>query len=127
MTNAVKGGVQFDANGARYTLIYSTNALCILEDTMQLSVNSVLALMSDPGKARVNDVRTLFWAGLQDHHPDLDQKSVGRIMDAVGGLMGTLDLMLKAVTMAFPQAAKGGADGARPLAGATHAGTGMIS
>ncbi len=125
MTNAIKGGVPFHADGTPYTLIYSTNALCVLESTMGRSVSMALDLLADPAKARVSDVRTLFWAGLQDQHPDLSQPDAGRIMDALG-IMPTLDLMMRAVALAFPPA-KVGAENSRPLANATHAGTGMVS
>lgn len=78
MANAIKGEVGVKADGQDYTLLLDFNALCELEDV-------VPGLMS--GGAEIQSpraVRAVFHAALGEHHPDLDEKAAGRIIQAVG-------------------------------------------
>lgn len=78
MANAIKGEVGFTADGQDYTLLLDFNALCELEDV-------VPGLMA--GSAEIQSpraVRAVFHAALREHHPDLDEKAAGRIIQAAG-------------------------------------------
>jgi hypothetical protein len=77
-----KGEVSVEADGKTYTLVFSINALCELEDKLGASVSDIAALSTN-GK-RFGTIRTVFWAGLQEHHPDLTLKDAGRIITAMG-------------------------------------------
>lgn len=111
--NRTKGTVIFDAGGQTYTLVFSTNALCILETNLG---DSIWSAFDDPGKMRISTMRTVFWAGLQEHHPQLDKAGVGRLMDELG-MPAVLVLIMDAVAKAFPEAKPGD----RPLAPAARA------
>lgn len=109
MGNALRGEVGFDADGASYTLIYSVNALCVLESELGSGVGKIAATMTDLDSLKLADIRTLFWAGLHDHHPAIDKLEAGRIMTTIG-LPQAMVLISKAFNFAFGEEGKG-----RPL------------
>jgi len=85
VTNFVKGEVAFEADGAKYTLVLNVNALCALEaqfpdQDAQATVNSLLDAKKPP---KVTAVRAVFWAALQEFHPDLTLIDTGRLMTTV--------------------------------------------
>jgi hypothetical protein len=95
-----KGEVSIEADGTRYTLVYSVNAICELEDRLGEGV-AALANLGANGK-RFKTIRTVFLCGLLDHHPDLTEKDAGRIIDAVG--IDKVDAAVgEAFGLAFPQ------------------------
>lgn len=101
MANAIKGEVAFDLAGEPFTLVYSINALCVLEERLNMGVSEIGAKMGD--EPRLGFIRTLFWAGLQDHHPALTETRAGEIIGEItpqraGELIG------EAFLKAFPQA-----------------------
>jgi tail tube GTA-gp10-like protein len=116
VSNLVKGEVGFDAQGRRWTLIYSVNALCRMEDELGEGAMALAATMADPAKVRVGTLRTVFWAGLADNHPELTQDGAGALMTAIG-LDTAMQHIAKAFTAAFPAA-----EGGRPLARAPRPG-----
>lgn len=106
MANPHKGDYAFEAAGAQFTLCYSANAICELEDALD---TSIVALSQDlaqaavhPEKARMSVIRTVFWAGLREHHPDVDVKAAGDLLMAAGGLMAGMNLISDAMGRAFP-------------------------
>ena len=121
MANPVRGEVGFEADGTPYTLMFSTNALCALEDALGMSVTDIGAQMS--GSVRLKTLRSLFWAGLQDHHAGVSEAEAGRIIDQVGAAEAG-ELIGRAFAAAFPQAEEAKA-GSRPRTPA--AGTGLAS
>ena len=88
MANKQKGEVKFVAAGQHYVLRFSNNALCELEDATGRGALEVAADLQGAGddntKIRFKTVRTLFWAGLTDHHPDLTEKDAGNILQDLG-------------------------------------------
>ena len=64
MANPEKGEVAFQVADAEYTLKFSTNAICELEERLNKGLNEIVANM-----ARVSVVRAMLWAGLRAHHP----------------------------------------------------------
>lgn len=106
MANKYKGAVAFEAGEDSYTLSFSANALCELEDKLGVGVNEIGALMGDPEKIRMKTMRTIFWAGLLDHHPETDEKTAAVIFSK---LMATeaIGLIIKAFGLAFPDAPEG--------------------
>lgn len=124
MANSVRGEVGFKAAGKTFTLLMSINALCELEGELDMKVEALGAAMQ--GGADLVTVRAIFWAALQDHHPDLDLKAAGKLMTDLG-LEASVDLIGKAFAAAFPDkvgAADAGASGPRK---ARPAGTGSRS
>lgn len=122
MTNGVKGEVSLAAGGETYTLQFSVNGLVALEDALGVGVTAIGAQLQAP---TIRVLRTLVWAALQEHHPEVDERQAGAIIDAAGGLPIVAPKILKAFRLAFPEAAKGTANPPKPPAkGRAKAGTG---
>lgn len=95
-----KGEVSIEADGKRYVLVYSTNAICELEDRLGDGV-AALANLASSGK-RFKTMRTVLLCGLLDHHPELTEKDAGRIIDAMG--VAKADAAVgEAFALAFPE------------------------
>lgn len=116
MSNPHRGDVAFEAGGKAYTLRYSANAICELETAFDKGFIAIATDMAawekNPRLMRLGAIRTLFWAGLQDHHPDIDQKVAGELVLELGGIEKAADLIMEALKLAFPEAAA--KVGARP-------------
>lgn len=126
MANPVKGEVAFEAAGRPYTLSFSVNALCELEEALGLSVARISEVMGDDNSVSLRNVRALVWAGLRDHHPEVTQVEAGRLIDAVG-IAEAVGLVGRAFMLAFPQEDARGSDARRPLGAATRSGRGRTS
>jgi hypothetical protein len=112
--NSHKGELGFTAEGRQLTLSYSIDALCRIEDRFDKSALTVLAaMMRDP---QVRKLRAVLWAGLQEHHKDIDEKTAGELIRSLGGVQPTVELINKAFLAAFPpaEAAEGSADPQAP-------------
>ncbi|MGW8189531.1 hypothetical protein [Sphingomonas hankookensis] len=123
--NPKRGQLTFDVDGTAFTFAFSTNALCEVEETFQLDdITGLEAILGN--KPSLRTIRTLFRIGLTDCHPDMSDHEAGTIMEAVGGLEPSLELIMLAVEQAFPEAAPAGAANPRqrPKAGR---GTGRTS
>jgi tail tube GTA-gp10-like protein len=103
MANPHKGEVEFTVGKKVYTLKFSINAMCELENALGGSVVDIANTLSDPSKMGVKTMRTVFWAGLRDHHEALDEIEAGRVMDELG-LVEASQLVATAFAKAFPEA-----------------------
>ena len=121
--NPHKGEVDFDANGQRWRLVYSFNALCALEEKAGKGFPELSASLSDSSKLRLADIRTVLWAGLVDNHPSVTIKQAGDIIGDIGAGK-VIELFNKALTLAFPEAS---ADTNPPLPSHPADGTGSGS
>jgi len=126
MHNPVKGEVGFMVDDERYVLVFSINALCALEDALDMSVSDIGARMT--AGMRMSFLRTVFWAGLIDRRPDLTEREAGDILTAVGAAEAG-SLIAQAFTAAFPkaEAATGAARPRSAPAKKPAAGAGPIS
>lgn len=89
--NPIKGEVAFEVSGATYILVYTIDALCALEDRLNLSVEEIGRKMG--GSPRIGFLRSVFHAGLREHHPALTERETGELFpllgfDRVGALIG---------------------------------------
>ncbi|MGC5798897.1 hypothetical protein J4O76_17700 [Sphingomonas sp. NFX23] len=114
--NPQRGHLGFEVEGVNWTFAFSTNALCAIEDEFELEdITGLEKVLND--KPSLRTIRTLFRIGLTDLHPTMTDVEAGEIMDAVGGLEASLELIMRAVEQAFPEAAaKGGAGPRVPAA-----------
>jgi hypothetical protein len=96
MANPARGEVALVVGNLEYTLKFSTNAICELEDRLDKGLNTIIANME-----RLSTVRALLWAGLRAHHPEVTILGVGEIVDSVGAARVT-EALGKALTAAFP-------------------------
>lgn len=103
MANKERGEVSVEIDGKAYKLVYSTNALCELEDVLNRNVNSITAEVQDQSKVRLKTLRAMFWAGLTEHHPEVDIKTAGDLM-TVGGASAIMTKVGEAFRLAFPEA-----------------------
>lgn len=95
--NVLKGEIPFDAGEKTYTFILDFNALCDLE-------SEIAGLMD--GKAELKSpatIRSVFHAGLQCHHPEVDVLSAGRIIHEIG-LAKAGELVRDSFKASFPDA-----------------------
>ncbi|MCV3209603.1 gene transfer agent family protein [Mesorhizobium sp. YC-39] len=84
MSNPHRGTVTFEADGAAYTLKFSTNALIELEEALGTGIEKVGSMLADPNAAKLKTLRLVFWAALTDHHEGMTVKTAGDLIDAIG-------------------------------------------
>ena len=103
----IRGRVAFEAAGRSWWLSFSINALCVLEEEFEQTADAVgVHFFGEGAKPSLPDVRGFFWAGLQDHHPELTEREAGLVMTELG-LARTGELVGRAFVGAFPPAAEG--------------------
>lgn len=105
MANRHRGTVEFRYDGKTYTLSFSINAMCELEDLLGDSFGDMMAKAQDPTKVSMKTVRAMFWAGLRDHHNEMTIQDAGHLMTEIG-LTEAGELVAKAFAAAMPEAAK---------------------
>ena len=67
-----------------YTLSFSVNALCELEDLLDKPMMEIVAAIQTPETMRMSTVRALFWAALRDNHDEIDLAGAGLIVSEFG-------------------------------------------
>src|SRR5690606_20676187 len=102
MANPYRGSVALQVGDQAYTLSFSVNALCELEDLLEMSVAKVGAIMNDPEGVRMTTVRALVWGALRDHHSEIDLKGAGDIA-STAGIPACMEAIGKAFRLAFPR------------------------
>jgi hypothetical protein len=106
LSNPHKGELSFEADGKFYTLRFSTNAICELEDELDRGIVDIAAEMSswanDSKRIRLGFLRAVFWAGLRDAQPDIDIKAAGELILSAGGIATVSGLIGTAFERAFP-------------------------
>lgn len=118
-TNVHRGEKKFKHEDKEYTLCYNIDTICFIEERTGKGMMALFREFSDMEKASLSKARMIFFAGLQEHHPDLDEKKVGRMIPSAGGLME----IIKLIKDAFPEASE---DEVRPPQGQSN-GTGPVS
>lgn len=148
MANPLKGEVVFEAAGAVYTLRWSTNAMCELEEASGRGLNSIVRELASWGPAlgpdgrtplpetdaqqqartdriKVSTVRLVFWAMLRDHHPGIDLRQAGDLMQHAGGLLGAMALVNDAFERGAAPETKDARPSSPPVAARPEAATGQ--
>ena len=88
------GVVAFDVDGKTWRLVCDMNALADFE--VMFGVNALEVLDGDPKKLSATYMRGLFWAMLQEHHPDVSVREAGKLLAVAQDKMG------EALLAAFP-------------------------
>lgn len=96
--NSKRGSVPFEADGGKYALRYSTNAIVEFQDETKLTLADGLATLRG-GSIDFKMLRALLWAGLRDMDKSLAE--AGDILDALG-VQRTYECVQEAVSLAFP-------------------------
>lgn len=102
--NDLNGEVSLQHKGETFTLRYSIDALCRLEERFDCDVGDLLRRLQ--GKVRINFLRAVLFEGLQDQHPSLDEKTAGEIIGSYRVIDITIEI-LTAFSRAFPQPKEG--------------------
>lgn len=99
MSNKTLGQFDIVAGGKTYTLQFTINALCALED--ELGGGSIADIGETMGnRPSLKMLRTLVWVGLQQHHKAVSKEEAGDIIDAVG-IEAVSAAVMSAVTASF--------------------------
>lgn len=106
MANPHRGQVTLQAGDTAYTLSFSVNALCVLEEELDMPVAKVATAMNDPETVRLSLIRAVVWGALQDHHPEIDLAAAGSIASEAG-IAATMEAVGRAFHLAFPEAGEG--------------------
>jgi hypothetical protein len=129
-----KGEVTFQVGKKQFTWVFSTNAICMLEEHLDLGLVAIteelqswlppatmvdgkpVAVEESPeqikarnGRVRLGLARSVFWAGLQDHHPGHSLKMAGDLIGEMGGLIPAMGVIMQGLGAAFPDAEPEGA------------------
>ncbi|WP_157014896.1 GTA-gp10 family protein [Mesorhizobium xinjiangense] len=106
MANPHRGQVSLEAGDKAYTLSFSVNAICELEDALDRPVARIAEELNDPENIRMSTVRSVIWAALQDCHPGTTIQEAGEIA-TVAGTTAIMEALGRAFQLAFPDAAEG--------------------
>lgn len=103
MSNPHRGEVALVVGSATYTLCYSINALCNLEEKLDKPIAEIIdTLGKKEGKnIKLGLVRSLVWAGLLEKMPDVTPEKAGEIIQE-GGVDAVLEKVGEAISIAFP-------------------------
>ncbi len=102
MANPARGSVPLQAGDRAYTVSFSVNAICELESAFDQPVAKIAGMLSEPENIRMSTVRSIIWAGLRDHHEDMEVREAGQIMSDAG-MPACMEAIGAAFALAFPQ------------------------
>ena len=117
MANRVKGEVAFEAEGVQHVLVLDFNAMCSLEDELDIPLAQLGEAMTG---GRMSLLRSVFRAALEARQPGITSQQAGHLIQVIG-LPRTTELIGEAFAAANP--AVEGEQGGRPPRKA-RAGTG---
>lgn len=109
MANTKRGEVDFRVDKDTYTLSYSVNALCELEEALGIGIVEIANLLGDKDRLKLSTIRHIFHVGLKDYHPSVSITDTGKIMTDLG-IEKVVELFSTAFGLAFPEA-----EASRPL------------
>lgn len=102
MANPHRGEVALTVGDLEYKLSFSINAICELEDALDMPVAKVAEALNDSASIRMSMIRTVVWAALRDHHEAVTVKEAGQIATDAG-VPVVMEAIGKAFTLAFPE------------------------
>ncbi len=129
MANPHRGELSFEVDELTYTMAFSTNSICELEEKLGRAFMSIAKeleqYIQQPETIRISTLRAIFWSGLRKHHPHLTLEDAGDLMTGSGGALKAMELISEGFARAFPTPESKGAR--PPKAGQNGDGTGMPS
>ena len=96
MANKIKGEVALTHDGKSYTMVMDFNALAEFEEAS--GVENAIVFLENLTTMNARHMRSLFWAGLRQRHPDMTTELAGQILSS------NMDKLGDAVGAAFPDA-----------------------
>lgn len=103
MANPNRGEVALKVGDLEYKLSFSINAICELEDALDMPVAKVAEALNDSANIRMSMIRTVVWAALRDRHEAVTIKEAGQIATDAG-IPFVMEAIGKAFALAFPEA-----------------------
>ena len=125
--NPHKGEVSFElVSGETYTLQFTVDAICTLEDLLDKSSMEIFTLLA---RGRIGTLRAALWAGLQAHHPKISVRDAGEMIPQIraNGDRKALQLVTQAMNLAFGEADEGAEAAGDGKADPPEGGTGQAS
>lgn len=116
MANPHLGDVEFDVAGKPYTLRFSVDAMCQVEEKAGKGFHLVAAELNDIETTTVRMQRIMLWAALQHHHKGITLIEAGELIVSGGGALAVLEKVGKAIELAFPQQSQSGETSESPPA-----------
>lgn len=113
MANIQKGEVSFEALDKSWTIKLGTNAMCEIEDATGYSINDIGDKLSGD-HFNMKLMRTVFVSGMVEFHADIDEQTVGNVIDDIG-FDKAAQIMEQAFVFATPEQ-KGGPKKGNPKA-----------
>lgn len=113
MANIQKGEVSFKALEKDWTIKLGTNAMCEIEDATGLSINDIGNKLNGES-FNMKLMRTVFVSGMIEFHADIDERTVGNVIDDIG-FDEAAKIMERAFVFATPEK-KGGTKKGNPTA-----------
>ena len=105
MANPHRGEVGVTIAGKPYTLVFTTNALCELEDALNRSAFAVFAEVAkatqDATVLRYSTLRAMLWAALRERHAGISLKEAGGMMEDFG-IREVMGALVQAMAAAMP-------------------------
>lgn len=102
MANPHRGQVALKAGDREFTLSFSINATCELEDHYNLPFAQVVGKLNKTSdEIRLGDVRAFVWAALRESHPEVTMKEAGAIAQEAG-LPTVIAKISECISLAFP-------------------------
>ncbi|MGY3359745.1 hypothetical protein ACVWZK_006408 [Bradyrhizobium sp. GM0.4] len=123
--NPHKGEVELKAGDASYTLRFSIDAVCSMEESLGRGFPAIVTDLADETKMSISTIRHVLHAGLLESHPEMTLKEAGELILTAGGAAVVLGKISDALGKAFPAAE--GKTQADPPRGPRRAGTGRPS
>lgn len=113
MANTENQEVKFTVKGVDYTMRFGSYAVAQMERALDMSMYELALELENPHKRRMATLGVALWAGLNEFHPEIDERAAFRLLDDggkeyVGGKLG------EALEMAFPDADPKGGDAGNP-------------
>ncbi|UYY60105.1 hypothetical protein [Sphingomonas sp. S2-65] len=107
MAETIKGEVAFKAADQNWKLVYDFNALCTIEEELEVDVADIGEQLSKPTM-----IRSIFRIGLAAHHGALSDLEAGRLIHDMG-VAEAAQVVTKAFVAAFPEAKVVGSAGGK--------------
>ncbi len=83
MPNHHRGEASFEVDGKQYEVRFSWNAAADFEGEAGKPLSDALAAIARE-ELSARFLRSMLWAGLQEHHRGLTPKDAGRLIDKLG-------------------------------------------
>lgn len=102
------------AGGEPWKIAFTTNAMCAYEEETDKDFTSVAEALSgaNEGRLSMRVMRTILWAGLQEHQEGATMREAGKVLDACG-MTPTGEAIASAIRLAFPEAKEAAGNGGK--------------